>query len=83
MDSIDAALLMLWPPSLGLIVQERAPHVSTFCLPGVTTYDQISQEFPSVFTYYKRSNTGGGNGLGTRLRSRCNVNGTGYMPCLL
>ena len=33
---------MLWPPVLGLIVQERAllgttPHVSTLCLPDVTT----------------------------------------------
>ena len=58
--SIDAALLMLWPPaqykkelqdsSLG-----TSPCVSTLCLPDVTAHD------------CKRSNTGGGNGLGTRL----------------
>ena len=50
----DTALLMLWPPALGQIVQERSsrvlvgttPRVSTFCLPDVTARDQISQAFP-------------------------------------
>ena len=54
MNGIDAALLMLCPSALGLIVQERAsrissgtaPRVSTFCLTDVTTSDQISQAFP-------------------------------------
>jgi len=47
MDGIDTALLTLWPPALGPIVQESlrdsssgtAPRVSTFCLPDVTTRD--------------------------------------------
>jgi len=44
------------------------PRVSTFCLPDVTTCDQISQAFPlRICMYCKRSNTGGGNGLGMRL----------------
>jgi len=57
MIGIDTASLhvMLWPLALRLTVQEKAskfllrtaPCVSTFCLPDVTTRDQISQEtFP-------------------------------------
>jgi len=36
------------------------------CVPDVMSCDQIPKAFPSVFAYCKRSNTGGGNGLGTR-----------------
>ena len=42
----------------------------TSCPPNVTAHDQISQAFPYVFAYCKQSSTGGGNGLGTRLRWR-------------
>jgi len=49
-----------------LLLSDTAPRVSTICLPDVTARDQISQAFPSVFAYCKQSNTGGGNGLGTR-----------------
>jgi len=44
-----------------------APHVYTICLPDATASDHISQTFPSIFAYCKRSKTGGGNGLGVRL----------------
>ena len=42
-------------------------HPLCACLHDVTTHDQISEAFPSVFAYCKRSKTGGGNGLGTSL----------------
>ena len=44
-----------------------APRVSTFCLPDITHVTRSPRPSPSVFAYCKRSNTGGGNGLGTRL----------------
>ena len=53
-NGIDATLLMLWPPALGLIVQERksfrtssstASCVSILCLTDVTACDRISQAF--------------------------------------
>ena len=44
-----------------------ALRVSTMCLPDGTACDRISQASPVVFAYCKRSTTGGGNGLGTRL----------------
>jgi len=49
-------LQLVWGPTL---VHKMVPYV--------TARDKISQPSPSVFTYCKRSNTGGGNGLGTRL----------------
>jgi len=57
----------------GLLRAGTAPCLSTFRLPNVTAHDQISLAFPYmyVFAYCKQSNTGGGNGLGTRLRWRC------------
>ena len=42
-------------------------RVSTMCLPDDIACDQISQAFPCHISYWKRGNTGGGNGLGTRL----------------
>jgi len=46
-------------------------RMSTLCLADVMTQDQISQRpprlSPPVFTYYKQSKTGGGNGLEMRL----------------
>ena len=41
-------------------VSKTASIASTLCLPDVTTCDQISQTFPSVFAYCKRSKTGVG-----------------------
>ena len=49
----------------GIIVVGHCPRVSTLCLPDAITRDQISQAFPHRISYWKRSNTGGGNGLGT------------------
>ena len=43
--------------------------MSTICLPDVIAHDQISQAFSLIVAYCKQSNTGGGNGLGTRLIS--------------
>ena len=45
--------------------------MSTLCLSDVTACDQTSQAYmyllcTHVFAYCKQSNTGGGNGLGTR-----------------
>jgi len=45
-----------------LLLLGTAPCVSTLCLPDVTARDQNA---PSVFAYYKQSNTGCGNALGT------------------
>jgi len=53
-NGIDTTLLMLWPPALGLIVQERksfrtssssASCVSTLCLTDITACDRISKAF--------------------------------------
>jgi len=46
-----------------------SPH----CLPSVhlTSLHMTKSPRPYVFAYCKQSNTGGGNGLGTRLRWRC------------
>jgi len=60
MNGIDAALLMLWPPALGLTVQEKALKF----LPQVT---KSFRPFPSIFADCKQANTGGENGLGTTL----------------
>ena len=53
MNGIDDALLTLWPPALGLIVQERALKffvrhhpLCVYPLFDVTISDQISQAFP-------------------------------------
>ena len=50
-----------------------APCVSTLHLPDITAHDQISLPSPSIFAYCKRSNTGGGNGLGMRLQQWFNI----------
>jgi len=39
------------------------PPVSTLCPPNITTHDQISQAFPSLFAYCKWSKARGGNEL--------------------
>ena len=71
-NGIDTALLTLWPPALGLKIQEKVsrvfvghcPHVSTLCLPDVTTHDQLSQAFPlcicilQVIKYWRWERTG-------------------------
>ena len=41
-------------------------HVSTLCPPDVATHDQISQAFPSIYAYCKRSKTRGGISLAIR-----------------
>ena len=48
---------------------DTTPRVSILCLQDIIAHDQIFQTFPLVFAYCKRSNTGGGNGLGMRLAS--------------
>jgi len=53
-----------------LLRSGTSPRLFTFCQPNVTAHDQISQALPYVFAYCKQSNTGGGNGLGMRLRWR-------------
>ena len=79
MSSIDAALLTLWLPTLGLIVQEKALRVfiehcvSTWYSRTWPNLPGLPLAFPSVFAYWNRSNTGGGKGLGTRLVKSCNV----------
>ena len=44
-----------------------APLMSTLTSPDVTHVTLSPRPSPSVFAYCKRSNTGRGNGLGTRL----------------
>jgi len=51
---------VLAPVTLALVCIWEG-HVSTFCLPAITTCDYISN---SIFPYCKWSKTGGGNGLG-------------------
>ena len=76
MNSIDTAMLTLQPPAVGLIIEElqnfspsAVPQVSTLCLPYKTTHDQLSLAFPICICILqvKRSNTGNGNVLETRL----------------
>ena len=70
-SGIDAAWHILWLPALGLTLQKLAsiflvqncPHVCTLCLPDIIKHDQSLSLFPCMFEYYKRSKTGGGNGL--------------------
>ena len=59
-NGVDATLWMFWPHwqcNKGLLDSSlgTASHVSTLCLPNVTTRDQICQALPCVFAYSKRS----------------------------
>ena len=74
---------MLWLQAFGQMIQERTWYVTCWalipmCLPSVymmlpdtTVRNEISQTFPSVFAYWEKPNTEGGEGPGTRLIIYC------------
>jgi len=80
-DGIDATLLTLWLPSpqTTYVVQERALRFfvrhSHLCVYLPSTWRNCTRpdlpDLPPPYAYCKRSNTGGGNGLGT-----------GYCKCM-
>ena len=62
----EQQMVLLLPCECSDIIR-KGIDVSTLCLPDVTACDQmISHVFPFVLVYRKRSDTGGGNGLGMR-----------------
>jgi len=72
-NNTDTTSLMLWSPAIRLerasrfFIRHRSPCVyplSTCMQPHMTRSPGSS---PSIFAYYKWSNTGSGNGLVTRL----------------